>query len=608
MKRFFALALAFLALLSLPAMAENYYVDAENGSDSNPGTSPDAAWKTLRNVKAQNFQPGDSIFLHAGQMWRDRVRCTVSGEPGKPITYAVYGEGPKPALRGSIDMTRTDFWTEVQPGIWATRADKIKFVRDYPEFGTARWNCYSENKAKTKWSVKKDAREKSYSIECLKPTDRDCDIQLNCSAFKVPVESGLRFRFLIKLTGADGKNLMTEDFASKFAGQARLIQAGHPWGGYSTLSGKSFKLTEDGAEIEVTLSTINVEEKEDGRLSFFIGPMLPEGSTFTIYPRGVEQVEIDRIGLFHDVGNIVMRRADADGKPTGDDVCGWKRWSVETLQDEGDYYHDLATNVLYFKSAKNPATVWAKMEAACRCNLFDVGNQHDIVLDGWEFAYSGGHGARGGGAKRIIIRNCDFLWIGGSWLYTRGPVPTRYGNGIEFWSGNEDLLIEKNYFFQVYDTAMTNQGPDPGVLKNMVWRENRCEKCEQCYEIWLTSKEMTVESLVVEKSRFEDSGYGWSHAQRPDKRATHFLAYGFNCNVKSIEYRENYLGRSLQHMAWFHHPRMNEFRFNRNTYVIPGADPNTTPLFYWNGQPKEGVSFEKFRELTGNDQDSVFKN
>ena len=56
MKRFFALALAILTLLSLPAMAENYYVDAENGSDSNSGTAPETAWKTLKNVKLQNFQ------------------------------------------------------------------------------------------------------------------------------------------------------------------------------------------------------------------------------------------------------------------------------------------------------------------------------------------------------------------------------------------------------------------------------------------------------------------------------------------------------------------------------------------------------------------------
>ena len=100
MKRIFALALAILTLLSLPALAENYYVDAQNGSDSNSGTSPETAWKTLRNVKRHEFQPGDSIYLHAGQVWRDHFRCTSSGEPGKPITYGVYGKGPKPALWG----------------------------------------------------------------------------------------------------------------------------------------------------------------------------------------------------------------------------------------------------------------------------------------------------------------------------------------------------------------------------------------------------------------------------------------------------------------------------------------------------------------------------
>ena len=38
-----------------------YYVDAVIGNDTNDGKSAETAWKTLANVNAQTFQPGDRI-------------------------------------------------------------------------------------------------------------------------------------------------------------------------------------------------------------------------------------------------------------------------------------------------------------------------------------------------------------------------------------------------------------------------------------------------------------------------------------------------------------------------------------------------------------------
>ena len=46
-----------------------YYVDADNGNDSNPGTSPAQAWKSLTKVTATTFQPGDQILLKSGCVW-----------------------------------------------------------------------------------------------------------------------------------------------------------------------------------------------------------------------------------------------------------------------------------------------------------------------------------------------------------------------------------------------------------------------------------------------------------------------------------------------------------------------------------------------------------
>lgn len=612
MKRIFATVFAVLMSLCVCASAENFYVDAQNGNDANSGTTPENAWKTLRNVNTYPFQPGDTIALRAGQVWREQIRCRHSGKPDAPITYTRYGEGPKPELRGSLDMTRPELWKLHAPGIWVTPEDRIRTLGSFPEFQEGGWHHYSEGKAKTQWSVSKDEKGRNIcTLRTLQATDRACDIQLTCSAFTLPADRAFRLRCLVRLT-QDGRseNLMSEELAKKMASCANLMMAGKPWSRYGTLRQSSVKPGEEWTELELIFQAAVQETKTDGRISFFCGPLLPEGSTLSFIPLPAESVEIRSVGLFHDVGNIIMKK-----KGSEETLCGWKRWDLGSLKDQGDYFHDLTENRLYFRSEKNPAELYSMMEAACRCNLIDLAGTEHIVVEGLSLAYSGGHGLRGGpNCRHCVVRENDFLWIGGSWLYTRGPIPTRYGNGIEFWDGNEDLLVEGNSFFQIYDTAMTNQGPGAGELKEMVWRRNRCVNCEQCYEIWFTSPEMTVKSLTVAENDFRGSGFGWSHAQRPNKRAAHFLAYGFNAKAEKIEYVGNYLGRTKQHMLWFHHPRVSEFQLDRNQYVQPagaseiaGTSENVKeiPLFYWGGQPKEGVTFEKFRELTGNDQNST---
>ncbi len=602
---FLGVSFLILSLLSMPLCAENYYVDALSGADSNTGTTPKQPWKTLKNVQKQQFQPGDVIAFHANQVWRGKIRCSASGEEGKPITYTSYGKGAKPAFWGSVDAAHPEMWQEFQPGIWATKPNEIRTKDAYADFDRGTWSCYTEGKGETGWRVRKDENNRNeFTIQCSKGSNRSCDIQLNYASFPIPQGAAFRFRFKASLTrNASKKNVLDAEKSQALLKTATLIKSSSPWPRYGSCVSSSVREAGEWTEFEMVFTSDQLEDVKDGRISFFIGDFLPDDCEFTFVPLGAKFVEILSCGLSNEVGNIIMKKKGSD-----EELAAWKRWDVESLKDEGDFYFDIPSARLFFKSEKNPAEIYSMMEAAGKCNLFDLGTQQHIIVDGFSFAYSGGHGLRGGGGvgcKHCIVRNNDFLWIGGSWLYTRGPIPTRYGNGIEFWSGNEDLLIENNYFYQIYDTAMTNQGPDSGVLKEIVWRGNRCEKCEQCYEIWLTSPEMTVESLTVEDSSFQNSGFGWSHAQRPDKRATHFLAYGFNAKIVNIEYRNNDLGPSAQKMLWFSNTRTAEFNIHSNRYT-GSAD---APLFNWAGlKEKDGVTFEKYRELTGNDKDSTLRN
>ena len=70
--------------------AESYYVDAAYGADTNSGTSPVSAWKTVRKVNETIFQAGDVIHFRSGKMWRESLKCQ-SGTEKRPLVYTFYG-------------------------------------------------------------------------------------------------------------------------------------------------------------------------------------------------------------------------------------------------------------------------------------------------------------------------------------------------------------------------------------------------------------------------------------------------------------------------------------------------------------------------------------
>jgi hypothetical protein len=87
--------IAFLLLL-----ADAYYV-SPGGDDAKDGRSPATAWKTAAKVNSATFAPGDQILFARGGEWRESLKVSSSGAPGKPIVYAAYGSGPKPKFWGS---------------------------------------------------------------------------------------------------------------------------------------------------------------------------------------------------------------------------------------------------------------------------------------------------------------------------------------------------------------------------------------------------------------------------------------------------------------------------------------------------------------------------
>jgi hypothetical protein len=79
------------------AAGNRHYVDAARGRDSNPGTSPGKAWRTLARVEGSSYRGGDTILLRGGQRFRGTIclgaanlRATSRTER---LTIGSYGRG-----------------------------------------------------------------------------------------------------------------------------------------------------------------------------------------------------------------------------------------------------------------------------------------------------------------------------------------------------------------------------------------------------------------------------------------------------------------------------------------------------------------------------------
>jgi parallel beta-helix repeat protein len=117
------------AILVSPLFAATYYVDqrSPNASDANFGTEK-APWKTIaRAGAAKELKPGDQVLIQAG-VYREHVQIKVSGEKGRPITFAA-APGARVVIKGS----------EIVRGRWTKVTDAPPIKEPYPNAFTGVW-------------------------------------------------------------------------------------------------------------------------------------------------------------------------------------------------------------------------------------------------------------------------------------------------------------------------------------------------------------------------------------------------------------------------------------------------------------------------------------
>lgn len=178
----------------------------------------------------------------------------------------------------------------------------------------------------------------------------------------------------------------------------------------------------------------------------------------------------------HDeMGNIIFN----DGES-----YGTLRWEYEDLAETGDFYFthfgregnipEEETPELYLYVPENPGKYYDKIDIALFGARRMVRGDQDVIFENMMFKNGGVHGFAAENAQRIQIKGCDFINIGGcAWSE---PRHIRFGNGVEFWQGVKDALIENCTFHQIYDSCYTYQGsgvyPTP---TDVTFRNCTCE-------------------------------------------------------------------------------------------------------------------------------------
>ena len=113
-------ALFCLFSWSLVASGTVYHVDSESGNDTQSGTTPEQAWKSLQPVNQKLFQPGDQIVLKAGTRYTGQLKPLGSGalREGKivPIVISSFGSGARPRIDtegrflDAVLLRNLEFW------------------------------------------------------------------------------------------------------------------------------------------------------------------------------------------------------------------------------------------------------------------------------------------------------------------------------------------------------------------------------------------------------------------------------------------------------------------------------------------------------------------
>ncbi len=571
-------------------LSATYHVDSIAGNDASSGLSPAEAWRSLDKVNAADVKPGDRVLFRRGGLWRGQLLLR-SGDETARTYYGAYGEGPKPIIQGSLDRSRPEDWYELKPGLWSTRRAKPRVT------GTVR-----EGQSMLNWGGGFMDGSKGTTSR-IKDPDGDF-VRFACST-EPPAHSGCNVQcWGPKLEGESTSLLMHFQVRGDFARNIEIMANTRGWLRYATGGVKLDDKPGKGG-----WRNGSVLFKGDGRtigpngtMHLYLGDVVKAGKTIDFRPLSLERVEVDeRMSIGKDVGNLLL----------GDESAwGFKKWSIDQLTRELDYWYDAAEDAVVVKLDRNPAEVYGKVELCRTMTLVPHSARHDVTVEAFTLRYTSGFAFSGGGASRVTVRNCDMYFIGGGLQFWRDQkTPVRYGNGIEYWSPAKDCLVERCRIWQVYDAALTpQQSGSVNGFDNIVFRDNVIWQAEYAFEYWNGVTNSHSYGVIFEHNTCVDSGYCWSHSQRPDPNGAHMMFYGHKSLMKDQHIRNNVFCRSSERGARYFTPfwqKQLDLDFNLDWEPLNAlSEYHAGPQSFRIGPGAD--EFRRYQKRTGLERNSIY--
>lgn len=168
-------------------------------------------------------------------------------------------------------------------------------------------------------------------------------------------------------------------------------------------------------------------------------------------------------------------------------------------------------------SDSNPAECHRSIEICIFGARCMITAQRHVRFEDLHLLCSGVHGFAAAGAEDIVVRRCEFSFIGGCPWRLEDHI--RFGNGVEFWDGARDCLVEGCVFREIYDSCATTQGPGEKCrpFERIRFERNRCVNYGMAaFEL----RDRIGEDVVFNDNDCEGAGAGFSMQDETPPRAS----------------------------------------------------------------------------------------
>nr|WP_321237174.1 T9SS type A sorting domain-containing protein [uncultured Psychroserpens sp.] len=283
----------------------------------------------------------------------------------------------------------------------------------------------------------------------------------------------------------------------------------------------------------------DIHELNNARLTFYFGAT---GEPWTLY---IDDISLQK--TVDDVGNIIF--TDTAGATDDFDTqydFGIKQPSNPLVVSDKGFYSDRNNATVYLNSDTDPNTL-GFIELALNRDIIYQKDQTHTTIEDLECKFGGSSGYRGFDVSSIQIRNNTFSYCGGG--YQPGHSDLRYGNGITFLRGAEDIIVERNRVHQMYDGGVTNHNNALNRKQNnIVYRNNFISNTE--IQFMYFSKGISTDNIYYINNTSVFAGYTWAHHQRPDERPVH-MRIGEDYTNKDINEFKVFIYNNIFYESYF---------------------------------------------------------